>query len=509
MKKLIKYSSAALLAAMAVAGCNSSDISSEIWTSSTAAVGNFSLQADKKVLANLDTVFFCIDQNAAQIFNPDSLPYGTTVKKLVPNITPIDLASAITLTYKTDKGQDTTVNYVTNSTDSINFANGPVKLAITSYDKVLTREYTVKVNVHTVKPDSMAWSRAANRSLPSIFNVPNSQSTARTDKGFYCLTSYQGNYCMAFAEDPNQKDWHKETATIPSGAHAESFIGSEDKLYILADDGINDGKFAVYESTDSKTWTKLPYRVYSLIGAYGKRLLGTIPVGEKWFICDLSDGSTTEMPSGMPVEGYSRPVSLSFPLSAQKLMMVIGGRCADGSFSSDVWAYDGSTWAKTSNTPLPKGFRDMCLVPFFTFNVSTTFVVTEYTTLLAFGGNNGMVNNGTVYQSRDYGMTWTEASELMQLPSAVPAMSQSQAYVANQKYYSRNADEWVEFPCDYLLPSNVNEQAWYPFMSRATKPVEEWECPFIYVFGGESAEGVLYNTIWRATINRLLFKPLI
>lgn len=50
-------------------------------------VKGFNLKADAKVLSALDSVFFSIDLVNAQIFNADSLPYGTRVNKLVLQIT--------------------------------------------------------------------------------------------------------------------------------------------------------------------------------------------------------------------------------------------------------------------------------------------------------------------------------------------------------------------------------------------------------------------------------------
>ena len=37
----------------------------------------------------------------------------------------------------------------------------------------------------------------------------------------------------------------------------------------------------------------------------------------------------------------------------------------------------------------------------------------------------------------------------------------------------------------------------------------KWECPYIYLMGGEDAEGMLYNTIWKGVLNRLTFVPII
>ena len=44
--------------------------------------------------------------------------------------------------------------------------------------------------------------------------------------------------------------------------------------------------------------------------------------------------------------------------------------------------------------------------------------------------------------------------------------------------------------------------------SRASEAITSWECPYIYMFGGEFSNGLISNTVWRGVINRLSFKPL-
>ena len=73
---------------------------------------------------------------------------------------------------------------------------------------------------------------------------------------------------------------------------------------------------------------------------------------------------------------------------------------------------------------------------------------------------------------------------MMQLPEALGAFSNAQAYVMTSTYTARLA------------------------RPRIIKPIESWECPFVYLFGGVNASGELNNCIWRGVINRLTFKPI-
>ncbi len=67
----------------------------------------------------------------------------------------------------------------------------------------------------------------------------------------------------------------------------------------------------------------------------------------------------------------------------------------------------------------------------------------------------------------------------MQLPGYVPALYDSQTLV---------------------FPSTLG--------SRASTAITSWDCPYIYMFGGESANGDINTSVWRGVVNRLEFKPL-
>ena len=118
-------------AGIGLTGCNSTGQTLDYEPPSGAVVKSFSLSADDKVLENLDKVFFSIDLTTGNIFNADSMPYGTKTDKLVPVIT-TGGASAVELVVSRPEKEDTTYNYLTNSTDSIDFSYAPVKLKIQS-----------------------------------------------------------------------------------------------------------------------------------------------------------------------------------------------------------------------------------------------------------------------------------------------------------------------------------------------------------------------------------------
>ena len=106
-------------------------------------------------------------------------------------------------------------------------------------------------------------------------------------------------------------------------------------------------------------------------------------------------------------------------------------------------------------------------------------------------------------------MNWNRGDSLLQLPDYIEKVANADAVVFTSRLSvdSRSAaDEWTYMP-------SVKLPAWYHIVtgvpaSRATQPVTEWDCPYIYVFGGVTPTGGLSNNIWRGVINRLSFKPL-
>ncbi|MCM1066980.1 MAG: DUF6242 domain-containing protein [Muribaculaceae bacterium] len=494
MKKLTILSLAAVLGASAFVGCNESTYTPGEDTASSVVVYSFKLAKDDSVLANLDTVFFSIDLVKGRIFNADSLPFGTPTDKLVPVINLLDGVSRCELTVNRADGTDTTYNYLTNSTDSIDFSRGPVKLMLASPDGLVSKTYSIDVNVHKVKSDSLVWSQAARRTLPTALSTVKAQRTVQCGSTLYCLTTDGSTFSMAHTDTPDADNWQTATAALPAGADIKSFAATDDALYILAS-----GK--LYRSTDGgASWSDTGSTFSHIYGGYGTTVLGSVQTAGSWSVRQYPGNRTFALPGDMPVSGTSVPVAFDFGMASAPQIIMVGGRKADGTLSRDTWAFDGSTFAKISNKALPVPVEDVAVVPFFTFRTNNLFITTRHAVMLAIGGSRGAVNNDSVYVSNDYGMTWNTGGQLIQLPDYVPAMANAQAYVYPTTMHSRSSQVWVEFDdIEYRLPAAA---------SRATEPVTEWECPYIYLFGGNSASGSLYNTVWRATINRMTFKPL-
>lgn len=461
----------------AITSCNSEVKTDEVLPTS-AVVRSFTLSNDDKVLPHLDSIFFSIDLYSGAIYNADSLPYGTNVSRLVPVIL-TDGASVAELSVPRPNLPDTLYNYLENSTDSIDFSNGPVKLRVVSLDGQTERNYSIKVNVHKQISDSLEWSRPEQRSVPSPFDIVTQQATAMMGQTYCVITRYGQQYGLATATDP-EGPWNTQTIHLPFQPVLNSLRGTINALYML------DAQNNVYTSTDGTTWTSTGQKMNNLIAGYQNRLIGTVQNGGNWKIVTYPGNQVTDAPSGFPVTGTSQGVTYVYEMSITPQLVIVGGRTPEGHLTDNTWAYDGTTWANITKTPMPRRLENMTLTPYFTTKADTaTWRMSRQSVLVAMNGTaaDGTIND-TIYISPDCGMHWTKAPARMQPDARIlPERTQAQAFTHDRKF-------------------GVTSR------SRAVTPITQWSAPSIYMFGGVNRQGVTYNTLWRGTINSLTFKPL-
>ena len=479
----------------AFSACNSSDEVTE-YIPSNAAVRSFSLTADSKVLPHLDSVFFSIDLFTGDIFNADSLPFGTNTSALVPVIV-TNGSSVAELSVPRPNMPDTLMNYLENSTDSVDFSNGPVKLRIVSLDGKTERNYTIRVNVHTVPTDTLTWSRLEQGNLPSVFQVVSEQHTAENGGKFYCLTRYENRFSMAVSTDP-AGPWNAAEISLPANARINTLNAAPDGIFILDDNS------TLFKSTDNgATWVNTGESMTNTIGVYQTNILGTKKTTEGWSIVSFPNGKSWTVPAGFPVSGSSLPVNYRFEMSLSPQMLIVGGRDANGSLVDRSWAFDGENWADITRSPMPEKLENMAVVPYFNITPDTVGwrVASRTSVMLAMNGNRADgTPNDTVYISRDFGMHWSKAPENLQIPtSVIPSRTQAQAYAFTSVVKSRSAGN---------IPMTWKPVGYSAIRSRATAPITEWEAPYIYLFGGVSPTGITYNTIFRGAILGFTFKPL-
>ncbi len=511
IKRFGSYISIALAMAAGMTACNDNSGSgyvtedtgytSETMYSST-AITSFNLKANSKVLADLDSIFFTIDLETGRIFNADSLPYGTDITKLIPNIGTSGSSKIEILIRNSSVMKDTTITYSSSMRDSIDFSAGGVIARVTSLNEQYTQQYSIRVNVHKVKSDSLVWDRIAWQQLPG--NPEKQRTILHGEKVYTFLQSADGSCRIAVMDDPIEPMALTATATLPEGFNLRSIVSNDAAFFALD----NDGK--MYTSTDGTAWTATGETWSHIYGAYESQILGVKKTGDDYYYTTYPDnGTSVKVAADCPVSGTSDLLLMEGSKWADGPQAIFtGGRIANGNLTGATWSYDGSKWAKISETPIDRAKEGMSLFPYFTYRkANKSWRVTKLFTLFATGGRLGDGNvSNYVYVSRDMGITWERADRLMQFPSYIPAFYNADAIVWASELGSRSSVlGWNEMASPAI-------PAWLTPLtdgSRAVTPVTTWECPYIYLYGGDNASGSLNPQVWRGVINRLTFKPLI
>lgn len=470
---------------------------------SNCTVSSFALIKDDSVLAHLDSVFFSIDLVNGEIYNADSLPPGTKVDKLLVNIG-TSSASGCDLTFRIcDTDRDTTISFISSPKDSINFADGPVRLKITSYDGLSSYEYNVRVNVHKQKPDTLYWADAEKKNLPTNISDPTVEKTVVFDGKIYCLTGRDNTYTISYTDSP--EEWVSTSPSLPAGADIESFAATSDALYILDQYG------DLYTSADGVNWNATGEYMNHIYGGHGDQLLGVRHQSDGWIHVSYPSGQMSTVPDGCPVSGTSQLVSYGTKWSSSLMTLMIGGRDIEGKLTGAAWGYDGKEWARISNVDLDP-IENLSLFPYTTPRVNTlNWSVTERQALIAMGGRfegeEGEEVSNLVYISYDQGITWATASTYLQFAPEEPGFYGAQAIVwTKEMSVSRSNDVGWSSVTTRKLPfwaTPVDRGG-----SRATAAVDSWECPYIYLFGGYDADNQLRNAMWRGVILRFTYRPL-
>lgn len=471
-------------------------------SSSATSITAFSLQENEEIMDNLDSVFFSIDLDNAQIYNADSLPVGTDVSKLKVSMTFVSCYSAEFHVTGGKVMKDTTFAYSEN--DSIDFT-GNVKFTIVSQDLTSKREYDIKVNVHNIEPDTLYWDKMARRNLPTIsdMDAPSEQKTVQYGSDLYCMMKVKGTYELAVSSNPESPRWDRKEIELSFDPDLNTFTATNNALYML------DKNNALYTSTDGMTWNACGVNMYSISGSYGERLLGIIYEDGVYKHTEypMSEGFVPyETERDFPISGVSPMITLSSEWALSDQRLLIGGVTSTGEYTGMVWGYDGMAWGKVSQSGILKMKGVSMFAYYYTNFDAETWVTTVKPVLVAMGGTleGGSELNDFVYISSDQGVTWQEASTTMQLPEYIPDFTNAQAFVYNSTLTdarSNSATGWIEMPAT-KLPASMR------YLSRATEAVTSWECPYVYLFGGTTVNGSLHNNIWRGVINRLSFKPL-
>ena len=230
-----------------------------------------------------------IDQERMEIYNPDSLPMGTYVDKVVFSNITADGAVA----YRTDWGTDTLYS----STDSLDFTQ-PRLFTCYSYSGLAKKTYTIHVNVHQVNPEYFAWNQVGEP-LESLRNATAQRAFVKDDT-LYVFALTGGEPRLLTSADG--MEWQEQALTLTdfTPCNVQLFHNT---FYAL--DGTT-----VVTSADGKTWTSTEAAIsVTALPAVGSRQLFAVSDGEVYVSEDgqnwTLDAMEDNTQAAWPTEGYS------------------------------------------------------------------------------------------------------------------------------------------------------------------------------------------------------------
>ena len=453
----------------------------------TTLITGFALQANTNVLASLDSVHFTIDYDNGLIYNADSLPVGTDITALKVTVEFLNtVGSAVFKITDATEQADTTITYAAGMSQSLDFT-GTTILTVTAADQLSVKDYQVKVLVHKVNPDTLIWDKSWRRDLPGYRSSAIGHKTVKQGD-LYRIINYNGSESYLFtASSPDQVTWEKQLISLPFTPNVQSLTATDDALYMLGADG------GLYTSPDGLGWTACGVTWHSVLGVYGDRVLGVVKAGVVYYHDEYprrAEFTAAAVEDGFPVSNSSGMIVTDNKWTSSQQAMIVGGLDSEGKSLSDVWGYDGSRWGKINNThssALP-ALTDATLFAYYTYK--TLPGVRRYApqeTWYVMGGKlaDGTLN-GKIYLSNTQGITWYTNDSVVSQPSNMSKFYGAQAFV---NYETLTAGAAAGAP------------------RRVSTVVTEWECPFIYLFGGFNDQGALLPYVWRGVYNRMTNYP--
>lgn len=458
------------------------------------AVTSFSLTEDKNVMAHLDSVFFSIDLDNGVIFNADSLPVGTKINKLIPEIKYSNYVNGAVIKMEGGDTRTGEVDYITSATDSIDFT-GKVTLSLSigyASGDTIRKDYQIKVLVHKEKKDSLVWGDKAMAKLPSRYaNPKNQKSLDFKGMAVSLIEESDGSYTYATSTDLYENSWQKAQISFAFTPDTRSLTATDRCLNILDSNG------NLYESTDGKTWNATGEKWISVIGAYKDTAVGLKQTtnGISYAQYPLKNLNQCQVDAEFPISGTSNFVILENKWTSSPVGFCVGGKMSNGSLTDATWAFDGANWVKLAKGGIP-AVEGASLIPYYNYrNTQSDWTQTEYNVWMVIGGTKSdNTLNRTVYISYDNGVSWSKGNEQLQLPEEIPTMTgcdnvvmYSQKKAAISDYWTRAGGSTPSVDGDYII----------------------WECPYIYLLGGKNENGNLQNSIWRGVLARFTFTPII
>ena len=374
---------------------------------------------------------FHINQVTGEIYNTDSLPTGTYVKKALCNA--VAKNSGTPVINLKEEGSDADSLLYMASTDSVDLS---VEREIRVYNSLQTafRSYTLKVNVHQEEADSFRWS-AVNTTAP----VLNAKNIKTVSIGKKIVTLSNANEASATALfDTETLSWSLKQTTLDANAWA-NLVASSSKAYT-----ISDGYIVSLIPSENSEWQNVAAAtdVRRLVGAAGNALFA---ISQNMELVVSTDEGQTWSKAILDNENYMLPetevcmASLPLKTNASTNTIVLLGNTTSTAQGTSIWAAvseENKELSELSWFFYTQYNEDQHLLP-----VMTNRQLIAYDgALLTIGQKNNSLSS--IYQSNDRGLTWHESTSYV-LPDEFKSQMAASANVAYAMTVDSDNNIWL------------------------------------------------------------------
>ena len=457
--------------------CLNSDVTEITYSSNTSitafSLGTLKVKVVGKDQAGKDSVYysevdmsnypFTIDQIQRTIENKDSLPVGTDISRVITSIT---ADTQYVLYGKISKKGEEPTDTLWTSTDSINFEVAPeegLTFKVGAMSGVMGKPYHVKLNVHTLVPDSLQWASEPTHDQFTagklshqkavfinnrifVFGKQNGETAVEYTRITYPVINDQG---VVVAPQPSA--W--EAVSNPQLAKADPYSATvwKEQIYFLSEGSLyilNPENLSVSQAAGTLNRTDLTQVLGSVTTPsgisqlYARTAEGFITYTENGQTAGW--GNTEAAPEYAPANG-ERFAAATLPMSYNKNLM----RTIVMSYNSAQKESAGVINQRLTNDNQWTAYNYAQIDTFTCPNIVDGSMIFYNKKLYAFGGAVSSKKHeaykdafSTFYASTDNGLTWTPEVRYVRFPENQSFATYYQKGTAGEGAYSCVTDSY-------------------------------------------------------------------
>ncbi len=399
------------------------------------------------------------------IMNLDSLPYKTIISKVIPKFSFYSTGGYIV--YLKPALSQSSDSIILTGTDTLDF-NRVLKIKNLAADKVKSRTYFIKVNVHQVRPELYQW----NKVVDNIFTHAVVKQKAVFFKENFLLYASSGTQNYLYTSI-NAKLWENRSSDLkgfPADCNMRELIEFNSKLYVISSD------LKLYSSTDGFNWTienalisDSNFNFVSILYIYNAKLWSVMKskTDNSYHFATSTDATSWTVngliPVNFPIRDFS---SVSFTTRTKlPKALIAGGYNTNGELLKNVWTTEnGNYWLDFSIDNATHGY------------IAGSSIILYDNKLFLYGGVDkfSKVIQKPYLVSKDDGLSWS-------VPDTI-----------NNRLRQMNI-------------SSANDTTYIPYQPRAFQSVITRDNNIYLIGGVNPLQSATYSDVWIGKLNRLNF----